>query len=128
MRTSVIKRTLLLTLMQATSSAWAEWVQVSQTENSYIYIDPEAIRKEGNLRKVWLLQDLKQRSKEGVMSRRMRFEYDCNQERYRFMSISTHSAPMASGSLLTQSANGSPWVDIAPGTSSETLLKTVCAQ
>lgn len=128
MQTSVNKKTLLLALLLATNSAWAVWVKVGENDSGVIYIDPETIRKEGNLRKVWQLMDLKQRDKEGVMSRRMRFEYDCNQERYRFMSISSHSAPMAGGTMLTHTANESPGLDIAPETAPNIILKIVCTQ
>ena len=49
---------LLLSLVAA--PAWAEWVQVSETDHAFYYIDPATIRKDGNLRKFWTIADLKQ--------------------------------------------------------------------
>lgn len=74
------------------------------------YFDPVTIRKYGNLRSVWELEDLKQRDKQGVMLRRSLFEYDCKKERSRLLSFSSHSEletkdtgysePMAGGNVL----------------------------
>ena len=106
---------LLLTL--STSLAWAEWVKVSVTDEHTTYIDPATIRKDGNLRKVWTIQDRKQRDKDGEMSRRTLIEYDCKEERYRVRSGTTHSDPMARGNTLyTRSGEPGEWNDIPPET------------
>lgn len=126
MRTSVIKRTLLLALLLATSSAQAGWVLVVQNDDIDFYIDPETIRKDGNLVRVWEIQDLKQRDKGGRLSLRSRNEYDCVQERYRFLSISTHSEPMAGGKTLFSTTESGNWRDTPPGTFASSIQKIVC--
>ena len=127
MRTSVIKRTLLLALLLATSSAWAGWVLVAQIDTGDHYIDPETIRKDGNFVRVWEIRNLKQRDKDGELSRRTRWEYDCKQERSRLLSISSHSGPMAGGKTLTSVTEGMwGWADLAPDTVGSTVLKKVC--
>ena len=106
---------IFLGLLLATGSAWAEWEPVFFTyDGDTNYIDPATIRKEGSLRKVWEILDLKQRHKDGEMSRRSRSEYDCKNERRRFMSISEHSEPMARGETLRSVTNTSGWYDIPP--------------
>lgn len=129
-QTSVIKKTLLLALMLVTSFAWAEWVIVSSTDQVNYYVDPATIRKNSNLRKVWTIQDLKQRHKDGEISRRSRNEYDCDGERYRVLALTTHSEPMANGTTLTTNDFEIPdrWTQIAPETISERVLKIVCAK
>jgi len=126
MRTSIIKKKLLLALLLATSSAWAGWVQVGQVDSSDFYIDPETIRKDGNLVKVWQMSDLKKQTKEGVLSRRGRFEYDCKQERFRTLSITTHSEPMAGGETLDSLTPNGNWLDIPPSSAVAAILKIVC--
>ena len=126
MQTAVIKKTLLLALLLVTSSAWAGWVQVSQNDDSYFYIDPETTRKDGNLVRVWGIRDLKQRSKEGELSIRSRSEYDCKQERRRTLSFSAHSEPMAGGKTLESLTEAGNWNDIPPGSVGSTILKIVC--
>lgn len=107
---------------------WAEWELVFITNTSNLYIDPATIRKDGDIRRVWGISDNKQRGKTGDMSTRLRFEYSCKEERYRVMSFSTHSGPMAGGDTLTDLAGSDSWTDIAPGTGGETIMKVVCAK
>lgn len=118
----------LLTTLMLTGAAWAEWVEINSTDDAIFYIDPATIRKDGNIVRVWEIQNLKQQSKKGELSRRARMEYDCTQERNRFLSISTHSGPMAGGTTMMSGSNGSQWEDIPPNTVSETALKIVCAK
>ncbi len=120
--------TLLIALLFVSGSASAQWVKVDWTNDMSVYIDPTTIRKDGNLRKVWQLQDLKERDKDGELSRRFRSEYDCKNERRRLLSFSTHSEPMANGMSLYQStADSTQWNDIPPRSVAETVLKIVCA-
>jgi len=118
--------TLLAPLLLVTGPAWAEWLWVAESDYADFYIDPSTIRKDGNLRKVWEIQDLKQRHKDGELSRRFRVERDCKEERYKFLSFSTHSGPMASGTTLTTQLGSGQWDDIPPNSVGETVLKIVC--
>jgi hypothetical protein len=58
----------------------------------------------------------------------VRFEYNCKEERFRVMTVSTHSEPMADGETLTNWTAVDTWGDVAPGTAAETIMKTVCAK
>ncbi len=123
-----MKKLFLVGLMMLSGSAWAEWVMFNESEKIQHFYDPATIRTDGNMRRVWQLVDNKKRNKDGVMSLRARLEYDCKQERYRVLSISTHSEPMANGNILTTVSQSNDWEEIAPNTSSETMLKIVCAK
>lgn len=120
---------LFLTLLLAAMSGGviAEWVKVSETEDEVVYIDPTTIRKDGNLRRVWELQDLKQRDKDGEMSRRAFIEYDCKEDRLRILSLSTHSKSMALGRVIFSESGTSPWDFVPPRTISAKRLKIVCS-
>jgi len=120
--------TLLAPLLMLTGSAWAEWVRVSEADTAYAYIDPATIRKDGNLVKVWGIYDLKQRHKDGELSLRFRVEYDCKEERHRYLSVSEHSGAMASGTTLTTQIVSGQWRDIPPDSMAEATLKIVCAK
>ena len=117
---------LALTLL-ANGFAWADWVQVASDDKVIFYIDPSTIRKEGNSRKIWELQDLKQSSKEGELSFRARVEYDCKQERSKIMFFSTHSGQMAWGNAIVNGPGDEVWQDVPPRSSSEIVLRLVCA-
>lgn len=116
----------LLTLVAV--PAWAEWVKASWGGAGTLYIDIASIRFDGNFRKVWQLQDLKERDKNGEMSRRSLAEYDCKHERFRYLSMSTHSKPMAGGKTLEiDDGSDKKWHAIPPNSMIETVLKFVCA-
>ncbi len=121
--------TLVSTLMLS-GAAWAEWVKVADNDFADYYIDPPSIQKDGNLRKVWQIQNLKQRDKEGgELSRRSREEFDCKQERRRTLSFSMHSESMTEGTTLTNvQTENQPWVDLPPNTVGRWVLKIVCAK
>ena len=121
-------KTLLLALLLVTGSAWAEWVMVARHDTFDKYIDPETIRKDGNLRRVWEIDDLKQRGKSGELSFRFRTEYDCKQERLRMLSLNARSGPMAGGESIHQSSSEDIWRDIPPRSIGEMVLKIVCAK
>ena len=123
-----MKKLLLVGLMMLAGSAWAEWVMFSDSDSGTSYFDPATIRKEGNMRRVWELQDLRKRGKNGEMSRRLRKEYDCKQERSRFLGMSGHSESMALGTVLWTVGEETQWDAVAPGTNREAILEIVCAK
>ncbi len=112
----------------AAAPAWAEWVAVSESKELVAYIEPSSIRKNGSLRKVWQVQDLKQRDEHGAMSRRLLIEYDCKDERFRVLATSTHSEPMAAGKTLVSVDVPSKWSAFAPDTPAEDTLEIVCTK
>ena len=111
-----------------TGSAWAEWVMYFEAKTITYYYDPATIRKDGNMRQVWRIQELKQRTADGEKSRRMRIEYDCKEERYRILSASVHSEPLAEGKVIYSEIKDNIWTVIPPASASEAMFKIVCAK
>jgi len=122
-----MKKLFLICLMMLAGSAWAEWVRFGYNDTFTYYYDPAKIRKDGNMRRVWELHDLTQRNNIGEISRRMLVEFDCKQERARFLSASSHSERMAVGKVLRTEEGASDWHEIPPDTIDETLFNIVCA-
>jgi hypothetical protein len=123
-----VKQLLLICLMMLAGSAWAEWVMYDQTDTNTFYYDPATIRKDGHIRRVWKIQDLRKRSQTGFMSARTREEFDCKQERMRYLGLSEHSEPMAGGKTLNTWGEDKDWREVPPGTSLETIFNIVCAK
>ena len=119
---------LILSLMFATAPAWADWVKVGRTDVAVHYVDPATLRKDGNLRRVWAMQDMVQTSPDGVMSIRALQEYDCAEQRFRYLSVAAHSGPMAGGWILATHELHDQWSDRPPGTKASAIGKIVCAQ
>jgi hypothetical protein len=122
-----MKNLLLALALLVTGHAWAEWVLFSETDTSTFYYDPATIRKDGHIRRVWQLGDLSTRHKDGEMSSRYRVEYDCKQERMKFLGLTTHSEPMASGTVLKTLGESKDWNEVPPRTVLEIIFKIVCA-
>jgi hypothetical protein len=108
--------------------AWAGWVKAGETNASILYIDPASITKDGHLRKVLELRDLKQRNEIGAMSLRGLFEYDCREGKSRNLSVSAHSESMAGGKTLLSTSDPNSWNAVQPGTAVGSVLKSVCAK
>lgn len=117
---------LTLLLMVATAPAWADWMKVDESDNQVVYIDPATIRKDGHLRRVWEIINLKQKGPDGLESMRGYLELDCAEEKRRLLSITAHSGPMASEGLLWSQHTNSEWHYIAPNTAATTILRIVC--
>ena len=122
-----MKKLFLVCLMMLAGSAWAEWVMFGESEEAHSFYDPTTIRKEGNMRRVWQLSNLKRRGVDGEMSRRLRAEYDCKQERYQLLDVSEHSEPMVGGKVLISEIGNGTWSGVAPETIAAYMFEIVCA-
>jgi hypothetical protein len=122
-----MKRILFVLLMMTCSVSWGGWVMHAETDTTTHYYDPATLKKDGHIRKVWVLQDLKKRHKDGEMSRRARGEYDCKQERVRYLTMTEHSEPMAGGEVLLNAGEDRVWREIPPNTPSADIFNLVCS-
>jgi hypothetical protein len=71
------------------------------------------------------LTDYKDQQNTWGMSFQTTIVYDCQQVRYRFLSIRRHAEPMGVGSTLLETNHG-PWHKMSPDTPSETLFLILC--
>ena len=119
----------LLTAMMllASASASAQWMKFGEDGVSVYYYDPSMIRRDGNLLRVPVLEDLKQRGPYTERSRRLVIQYNCKDEQVRFPSVLAFSEAMLSGNVLP---SGDPfsaeWSELPPNTFISALYKAVC--
>jgi hypothetical protein len=126
-----MKKLIFSLLIFISYSVYAEWVLVVESNDgeAKIYVDPATIRREGTLLKYWTLTDLKVRNKFGDMSRRTREEIDCKKERYKRTSLTAFRDSMLGGVITGNHTNpDAEWIDIAPGTLDEAIMKYVCTK
>jgi len=122
---------LLALVMVISSPAWAEWslITTSDSGDTY-YIDIETIRKSGGFIKVWELNNFSEKRNlaniQGVNSTRYRTEYDCKNERLRYLTLSAHSELDAKGKVLAQESKEGDWVELPPNTTGRLNMKMVC--
>ena len=121
-------------LMLITSSAWAGWTYITSAEGDAIsaggnlehFLDYETLRKEGNLRRIWMLINFPPNDKEGWGSVRIRVEFDCKNETSKRMSYTVFSGKLSTGKIIFTQDKESPKEDIPPDTATWTIFKDVC--
>ena len=90
----------ILSLLTAHVAA-QKWVKYTDDLVWSIYLDPGSLRKEGEIRRFWMLTDLKKRDEDGVLSRQVQFEHDCKKSRTRILAMKEFSGAMGGGKLLS---------------------------
>lgn len=120
---------LALVIFAASGTACAQWVMVTEGESgNKLYVDPNTIKKRGDLRRYWQLYDLAKADKNGNLSYRSVIETDCKEERMRVLEEDIFRGPMASGEISGSSWSPTEWRYIAPGTTGVVITKFVCSQ
>lgn len=120
---------LLTLLLTAAAPAWTDWVRYSETKSAFHYLDPDTILRDGNLVRVWTLQDWNEPGSDGTRSLRILFEFDCQEERMRSVSAFAHSGHMAGGQAsVTSDILKRSWVNIVRGSAFASAFKLVCAR
>jgi hypothetical protein len=122
-----MKKIIATLCLLASFSAMAEWVLVSENEyGTGLFVDPN-IKKNGNLRMFWHIQNLKQADKQGDMSYRGVWQYDCQESRQRNMQVAAYPGPMATGQKSEEAYKPSEWVAIGGDQSSQAMYKYICS-
>ena len=122
-----MKKIIAVVCLLASFSAMAEWVLVSENEyGTGLFVDPN-IKKNANLRMFWHIQNLKQADRQGDMSYRGVWQYDCVEKKQRNMQVAAYTKPMAGGDKTEEVYKPTDWVVIGQDNSSQALLKFICS-
>lgn len=117
----------LIPILLISGSSWAQWSPVAVDVDGTIFnFDYSTLRKDGEIRKIWTLSNFVEKDPNGVMSSRVRVEYDCKNERHRFLSFKLFSDKNATGVTIDSGDIPSLWKDIAPDTAAWRLMQTAC--
>lgn len=128
---------LLITLLVLSSGpAYAEWVPLEKNnqlaEIGTVYVDPDTIRRKGNLVKMWQLNDFKTmqggRSPSRFSSTKIHKEFDCAEERLRLLALTDFWGNMGTGEPTDAYIDGGNWVPVEPGTVGQVLWKFACGK
>ena len=122
-------------LMAVSAGAMAEWTKIggSTTASSADfdnYADLSTIRKSGNTAKMWIVMDFKKAQTaangKSYLSTMARYEYDCNEEKYRFLALYNYSGNMRNGDIVEQWEGENKWSSIPPESVGATAFKIAC--
>jgi len=114
-------------------STQAEWVIVSGNDEKrlVIYANPDSIRRNGELVKMWELWDYaldQTYSGHPYLSLKREAEYDCKGKRARKLSVTTFTSNMGKGTVGFHSNKEEAWSPVAPKTINEELWEYVCGK
>ena len=125
-------------LFLSSGTAYAEWVEVvtSDDHGGYTtYIDPDTLRRKGNLVKIWILYDFKAAQDErfhSYISVKRLNEYDCEDERNRNLAYLKYSGPMGTREVVDSYVDSymypSNWAPVVPDSVGKVLWRFVCGK
>lgn len=113
-------------LAVAASPAFSELIPVGETAAAVNYVDPSQIRKDGDMRGVWVVLDLKKSTAAGAKSIRALHEFDCREARFTTLASFDHAEPRASGKIIRTGTLVDKWAPIAPDSIADSIRQMVC--
>lgn len=118
----------LVTVLPILCATPAHWTKAAESDATVDYVNLKTIVKQGDYRRVWTLQDFKQRDGQGILSVRRLLEFDCQKRQYLVVWLVGHSGKMAGGRELGSGNNPNPsWTSISKRSAVEASLQMVCA-
>ena len=118
-------------IMLGSGPVYAEWVLTSGDDEVglKVYVDPESIRRKGNLAKMWQLYDYKTVQTvagDSLLSFQRHNEYNCAEPRSRMLAYTWFSSNMGRGRVVYKTTEEQQWERIISGSIDQTLWKVAC--
>ena len=130
-------------LFLSTVPAYAEWVAVEKDYLSpgrqTVYVEPDTIRREGNLVTLWQLIDFKwMQGNQGMgrlgfgpdrfFSTKTRKQFDCAEKRLRLLAFTEFSHHMGTGISSNGYVDKDHWLPVEPESISQALWEIACGK
>ena len=125
---------LLITLLVLSGGpVYAGWELTSGDDETglAVYVDPDTIRRKGNLVKMWQLYDYKTVQTvagDSLLSFKRYNEYDCTEERTRMLAYTWYSGNMGSGHVVYSTPDEQQWEPVVPGSINRALWRVACSK
>jgi surface-adhesin protein E len=123
---------LMITLLVLSSGpVYAAWMLTSGNDEAglKVYIDPDSIRRNGDLAKMWQLLDYKTVQTvagDSLLSMKRFSEYDCATKRTRMLGYTWFSGNMGGGKVVFSAPEVQQWEPVVPRSINQTLWKAAC--
>lgn len=102
------------------------WNKVGETGAVVLYVDQQSLRRDGTIRRIIEMQDLKSPDPDGVLSRRYINEYDCSSRMSRIGQVSSYTQNMLGGSRRFMVEEWGYWRTVQPNTLFSVVLSSLC--
>lgn len=124
---------LMLLLAVVSGNVMAEWVAIGKSDDDgmTIYANPSTIRKNGNIVKMWTLNDfttMQTYAGYSYMAVRSQGEFNCKDELYRILATTYHSKNMAGGDVVRSDFIPNAWSGVPPESIAEALWAIACSK
>lgn len=123
---------LMAVLFMSVGPACAEWRFVDKADHHeyVVYVDPDTIRRNGEVVQMWALLDFEVTQVEPsppYLSVKAHREIDCTEERIRLLAMMAFSGNMGSGEVVYRySDSHDQGISVEPGSVAESLWTFVC--
>lgn len=122
-------RILLLVLCGLTSSAHAEWIKVFENiRGTTVYVNTDSLAPSGRFRKSWEVENYKTAAENGMLSMKMRKEYDCEQEMMKLEYFIAYKGLMGTGMELGLVRTPADWQPISKNPGGKGAYRLVCGK
>lgn len=109
--------------------AHAEWLKVFENiRGTTSYIDTDSVQASGRYRKVAELQSYKKASPEGMLSMKIKKEYDCKDELSRMISYTAYTGSMGSGEVMGTVNPPTEWQSVSQNPGAKGAFRHVCGE
>jgi len=125
-----MKTIIFIMLLCSSISANAQWVYYNETEDKKIrfYVDHSSIKRNGDISKMWTMQDYVDVKKQGQRSIKFLLEFDCKNDSSRGAAFLAYSKQMGSGEILYQDYTIDAWRPYTPDSVNASLAKIACSR
>ena len=117
--------TLVFTVMFS-STSFAAWTKVDESEIGYHYVDFDKIKKQDGFVYYWTLFDLLKTDSDGDLSYKNYKKGDCELFRFKSLRFSFHKEPMGGGTGEAGNTKNSEWNYPAPNSGDKKTLTLIC--
>ena len=128
-----MKKLTILFLLLASTNVFAEWTPVTRTLAYIGYSDKSTKIRSGDMVRIWEMKNysLPQPTTSGrkYLSVKIETEYDCINQRYKFLTQIYYSLNQGYGDVISMYDSNSPWfswVSVAPGTTASGWMIFAC--
>ena len=124
---------LLTRLLLSSGLAYADWEDVTGNDQGdvTVYANPDTIRRNGDLVKMWQLSDfttVQTVESDSYLSSKAEREYDCAEECTRVLAFTWFSGDMGGGTAVYSNSNERNWEPFTPHSIDEALWEVACTQ
>ena len=107
--------------------ACAEWTKIDEGKIYYTYTDVKSLNAQPEGIYAWALYDFIDQQPEGYRSAKVLFQIDCQENRYKMLSVNTFAGSMGEGESGIPKRSDR-WDDAAPNSLGFHVVKYICVQ